>query len=60
VFAVAILLIIVIVFAASYLISREANSENAEKKYGRIVAGALVGILVIVLVEGILFITYFK
>lgn len=57
---IAILLIIIIVIGTACLITKEANSANTNKKYGRIIAPALLTILVIVVLVGYLFITYFK
>lgn len=59
-FSVAIILIILIVLGAAYLIAKESNSEKANKNYGKIIAAALLGILVVVVYVGYMFITYFK
>ncbi len=56
----AIFLIILIVIGTAYLISKESNSKNSNKHYGRIIGIALTGILAIAVFVGYMLITYFK
>jgi hypothetical protein len=56
----AILIIVLITVGAGYLISKDMKSDSPRKTYGRIIAAASVSILMVVIIVGCLFITYFK